>query len=64
MKNLLALLAKSEFIPLEITARASALDSGIHKKSYGLGLLVQEQHWKYQTKKWNESIDKRSYSND
>ena len=57
-------LAKSEFIPLGITTVATASDSGIHKKSYDLGLLVQEQHWKYQTKKWNKPIDKRRSSND
>ena len=33
--------AKSVLIPLGLTAAASATDTGIHKKSLGLGLIIQ-----------------------
>ena len=35
MKNVLKLLAKSIFIPLGLTAAASATDAAIHKKYFG-----------------------------
>ena len=38
MKNTLKPLAKSPFIPLRLTAAASAADAGIHRKLLGLGM--------------------------
>ena len=43
-KNLLTSLAKSMMIPLGLTTAASAADAEIQEKSWGLELLVQEQH--------------------
>ena len=40
MKNVITPLAKSDLIPLGLTAAASAADAGIHKKSWGL----KQQH--------------------
>ena len=40
MKNVITPLAKSDLIPLGLTAAASAADGGIHKKSWGL----KQQH--------------------
>ena len=37
IKNVIKLLAKSVFIPLGLTATASAADAGIHKKILGSG---------------------------
>ena len=37
MKNVIKSLAKSVLIPLELTAAASAADTGIHKKILGSG---------------------------
>ena len=41
IKNLIKPPAKSVLIPLVLTAAASATDTGIHKKSLGLGLIIQ-----------------------
>ena len=37
MKSFLALLAKSDLIPLRLAATASAIDVTIHKNNFGLG---------------------------
>ena len=37
MKSFLALLAKSDLIPLRLAATASATDVTIHKNNFGLG---------------------------
>ena len=39
-KNVIKPLAKSILIPLELTAAASAADAGIHKKYWGLGIII------------------------
>ena len=41
IKNLIKPPAKSVLIPLGLTAAASTTDTGIHKKSLGLGLIIQ-----------------------
>ena len=49
MKNVIKPLAKSIFIPLELTGGASAADTGVHKKNVRI--------WQYNTnniKLWNE----------
>ena len=40
MKNLLKLVAKRAFIPLGLTAVASATDAAIHKKIFGSGMTT------------------------
>ena len=40
MKNVLKPLAKSVLIPLGLTAAASATDTAIHKKMFGLGTTL------------------------
>ena len=40
MKNVLALLAKSVLIPLELTAAASTTDAAIQKKIFGSGMTT------------------------
>ena len=40
MKNILKPLAKSAFIPLRLTAPASATDVAIQKKIYGSGMTT------------------------
>ena len=40
MKNVITTLAKSVFVPLGLTAAASATDATIQKKIFGLGLIT------------------------
>ena len=42
MKNVLKSLAKSVLIPLGLTAAASAIDAGIHKKMFGFGMYPSD----------------------
>ena len=51
MKNVIKPLAKSFFIPLGLTAAASAADAAIHKKILGSGhnttaLIISMMKWK------------------
>ena len=50
MKNVLKPLAKSVLIPLKLTAAASAIDAGIHKKMLGSGtttLIISNEEIEY-----------------
>ena len=50
MKNVLKPLAKSVLIPLRLTAAASAIDAGIHKKMLGSGtttLIISNEEMEY-----------------
>ena len=42
IKNIIKPLAKTVLIPLGVTAAGSAADAGIHKKSYNLGIIIQQ----------------------
>ena len=58
MKNVIKPLAKSFFIPLGLTAAASAADAAIHKKILGSGhnttaLIISMMKWKILLKQLN-----------